>query len=123
VELPFPALERLDAFLRGLRTAKPFVIVFPPIFVTEIPPTGTPESARLAACKAALSRLARAHPGAHLLDFHVDDDIARDPRNFMDAGHYRAPVARTVEARIAAAVTSGTGMGEQSGPAAALLDR
>jgi len=35
------------------------------------------------------------------LDFRLDDDIARDPNNFMDATHYRSNVARFLEGRIA----------------------
>jgi hypothetical protein len=35
------------------------------------------------------------------LDFGLDDDMARDPHNFMDSTHYRSNVARFLEGRIA----------------------
>ena len=38
------------------------------------------------------------------LDFRLDDDIARDPHNFMDSAHYRSNVARLLEGRIAEAL-------------------
>jgi hypothetical protein len=123
VNLPFPALERLAAYLDGLRSSAPFVVVMPPMFITALPRPGTAEAAQVAACKVALGRLVARRPGARLLDFHLDDDVARDPRNFMDVEHYRGDVARRVEASIAAAVNSGAGPRAQSEPFDAPLNR
>ena len=122
-DVRFPAIERLGDFLGRQRSAAPFVIVMPPIFATALPRVGTAEAAHLAACKAALARVASGRPGARLLDFHVDDEVARDPRNFMDTEHYRAEIARKVEAGIAIAISSGAGSRAQSEPAAGPLNR
>jgi len=123
LDLPFPALERLAGYLDGLRPSTPFVVVLPPMFVTALPHPGTFEAAQFAACKVALGRLVARRSGAHLLDFQVDDDLARDPRNFMDVEHYRGDIARKVEASIAVAVNSGAGPQAQSEPIVAPHNR
>ncbi|MGB9056960.1 MAG: hypothetical protein WCC50_00470, partial [Pseudolabrys sp.] len=87
----------------------PVVLVMPPFFANNIPRTGTREAARLAACKSALARLVAARPHSNFLDFHVDDPLTRDPKNFLDPVHYRAPVARRMEQRIAESLRVGNG--------------
>jgi hypothetical protein len=41
---------------------------------------------------------------ADFLDLAVDSELARDPANFMDTIHYRAAVAREIEAQIVSAL-------------------
>ena len=96
----FPAIERLRNVLS--EHAIPFVIVFPPAFVTELPAAGSPAAEIMAECKGAFAHLAESRSG--FIDFAVDGELARDPGNFMDATHYRAGVARQIEARIVAAL-------------------
>jgi hypothetical protein len=36
----------------------------------------------------------------------VDGEIARNPKNFMDEVHYRAPIARIIEADVASALSA-----------------
>jgi hypothetical protein len=99
---PFPAAERFDALLSELAPGVPVIIVFSPVFVTELPTAGSAQADRLAECKGALARLA-ARRGS-FLDFAVDGEIARDPRNFMDSNHYRGNVARLIEQGVVGAL-------------------
>ena len=61
------------------------------------------------ACKAALARLVAGRPNSNFLDFRVDDPVTRDQKNFLDPIHYRAPVARLMEQRIAESLRVGNG--------------
>lgn len=98
----FPALEALDGLLAELPPQTRFMIMMPPAYQAFLPRPGTQEAADLAACKAGVARrLGR--QGIALLDYMVDGPIARDPQNFMDMVHYRAPVARILEDGIIAA--------------------
>jgi hypothetical protein len=95
----FPAIERLDAMLTELAPQTPIAVVFSPVFVTALP--AAKEAMQLRECKGAMARLAAWHRGA-LLDFATDGPIARDPKNFMDLGHYRRNVARLIEDSVIA---------------------
>jgi hypothetical protein len=99
---PFPAIERLQASVATLPADAGIALVYPPVFATELPAAGSTAAELLAECKGALSQVA--HARGTFLDFAVDGEIARNPKNFMDATHYRADVARTMEAQIAAAL-------------------
>jgi hypothetical protein len=103
VKFSFPAIDLLNSALAE-QPALLVAIVMPPVYRTAIPRLGSVLNQRMNACKAAFSNLAerRAHSG--YLDLQIDDDIARDPQNFMDATHYRASVARLLERRIAEAL-------------------
>ena len=67
-----------------------------------MPAAGSAEGDLTAECKGALARLVKER-GA-FIDFAVDGELVRDPINFMDASHYRAGVAREIEARIVGAL-------------------
>jgi hypothetical protein len=97
----FPGLIRLDAVLGELPPATPVVIVMPPQFYTRLPPAGTPAAQFRNACKERIA--ARARRGT-FIDFLVDSEITRTPENFMDDEHYRANIARIIEAEIAGAL-------------------
>ena len=93
----FPAIDRLKA---ELPAGTPLVVVFPPVYVTELP-TGAYALAELKECKARLARLAATTPRGGLLDYLIDSPLARDQASFQDTDHYRAPVARRIEQEIA----------------------
>jgi hypothetical protein len=101
-ERQFPAIERFDALLSGLAPGVPVVMVFSPVFVTELPSAGSAQADLLAKCKGAFARLA-ARRGS-FLDFAVDGELARDSRNFMDSNHYRGNVARLIEQGVVGAL-------------------
>jgi hypothetical protein len=97
----FPGLIRLDAVLGEIPEATPVVIVMPPQFYTRLPPVGTPAAQFRDTCKERIAARAR---GGAFIDFLVDSEIARAPENFMDDEHYRANIARIIEADIAGAL-------------------
>jgi hypothetical protein len=100
----FPGLIRLDAVLGEIPAATPVVIVMPPQFYTRLPPAGTPAAQFRDACKERIAARARRGAGSAFIDFLVDSDIARTPENFMDDEHYRANIARIIEADITGAL-------------------
>jgi hypothetical protein len=104
-EMPFPGIESLASDLNDLYPNAPLILLMPPTFYLALPATSDPTADQIAQCKGALTELAARSRGA-FVDFNVDGDIARDPENFMDPIHYRAPVARMIITPIAAALRS-----------------
>jgi hypothetical protein len=103
-ELRFPAIERLRAGLAGLAADVPLVVATPPSFFSYLPAVGDRNADRIAQCKGAFAQITDERRHGAFIDFEMDDDVARNPQNFMDETHYRAPVARLMESRIAAAL-------------------
>jgi hypothetical protein len=97
---PFPAIDRLAVELAAAPADTPIVILFPPEYYSELPREAAAASP-IAACKARLARLASGAPRRGFLDYFVDSPMARDGGNFDDLEHYRARVARQLEADIA----------------------
>jgi hypothetical protein len=93
----FPAIDRLQA---ELPAGTPLVVVFPPVYITELP-TDAYALAELKECKARFARLATSTPRGGFLDYLIDSPITRDQASFQDIDHYRAPVARRIEQEIA----------------------
>ncbi len=102
----FPAIAKLSKRLESLPPAVPVILVLPPVFYTELPRDGSADAARLSQCKEALARLVASRDGSAFLDFLNDTPVARDPKNFMDAAHYRASVAMLIEAEVAKALAA-----------------
>jgi hypothetical protein len=96
---PFPAIDRLAAELAAA-PGTPLVVVFAPVYATLLS-TDAESLAVLKECKARLARLARSTPRGGFRDFLVDSPLTRDAASFQDTDHYRAPVARRIEAEIA----------------------
>ena len=46
-------------------------------------------------------------PHSNILDYVVDNALTRDPGNFADLIHYRANIARILEAGVAASLRDG----------------
>ncbi len=105
----FPAIAQLSKRLENVPPAVPLIVVLPPVFFTELPRNGSADAARLSQCKEALARLVAGRPGSAFLDFLRDTPVARDPKNFMDAAHYRAGVAMLIEAEIAKVLAAARG--------------
>jgi hypothetical protein len=82
------------------------IVVFPPLFVTALPAINSAAAELMAECKGAFAQLLDRQ--GTFIDFAIDNADARDPRNFMDLSHYRAPLARRIESEIAAAVKTTT---------------
>jgi hypothetical protein len=103
----FPAADRLRAVLQALSADVPVVAVMPPRFYTEVPPDGTSAALRIRACKQAFASVVAGRARSGFLDFRIDNPATRDPRNFVDTRHYRAPIARRIERAIAAMIKDG----------------
>ena len=98
-----PQFPRLGAILRSLPGTVTVVLVFPPREADALPAAGSNGTAAIAACKNAAHELAGADARVRVVDFLIDDSIARDPNNFWDSLHYRGAIARQIEDRIVAA--------------------
>ena len=103
----FPAFEAFDKIIATLPPSLPLVVVMPPQSSVILPESGTPAANELAACKTEISRRIRARNHGHFLDYLIDGELARDPRNFMDNDHYRLSIAFEIEAAIAQALRYG----------------
>lgn len=102
-KLEFPAVDRLAEAIADLPQDAALIVVRPPVFFTSVPAQGSSEAARLDQCQAAFERLLQSRARGGFLNFRVDSEMTRDPRNFLDASHYLSPLAKHVEAGIAAA--------------------
>lgn len=80
------------------------IAYMPPQHRSALPPPGSEKHVRFVGCKHELAQRVRARNGGVLLDFFRDTPESRDAENFMDSGHYRAPMARHIEREIAAAL-------------------
>ncbi len=100
------AAPLLAQFLVSLPAAVPVVLVIPPRYRD---PEATPAASAVArqhACADAYRKVARGRARTAMLDFIEQSDIA-GPDEFWDPIHYRASVARRMEAAIAAALREG----------------
>jgi hypothetical protein len=100
-DAPYPAIDRLRAFIASLPRETPVVIAMPPAYYTALPPPGGNGAARLARCKALLSELVAGRPHSGFADFVVDGPLAHDKNNFIDLIHYQRPMAMLIEDAIA----------------------
>jgi len=103
----FPGVALLDAAIRKLPTDLPVVLLVPPAYYTMLPRAGSLAAAEEQACNAALRKLVAGRPRSNFIDFRVDNAFTRDRANFMDFGHYRAPIARRMEQGIAESIRLG----------------
>lgn len=105
VEGPFPAAARLAEAMRGAPDTR-LILVRPPVYATALPQPGSRAAAADAACRNAFATLAANRPLTRLVDGRQDRPELHDPSLFFDHRHYRQPVARLMEARIAEAISS-----------------
>ncbi len=100
----FTAPPRLRGFLQHLPARDRVVLVIVPRHESALPPEGSAAAETVGACKQAYRDIAANRPETRLLDFLVDDAMARHDENFWDQIHYRKPVARAIEDRLARAL-------------------
>ncbi|WP_237478481.1 hypothetical protein [Lichenibacterium dinghuense] len=100
----FPALDRLGERLAHLPGDARVALVRPPVHASALPPPASTPARAEAACLRATERLAARHAGTILVDLRRGDPGAADDAQWFDDGHYGEPVARRVEAAIAAAL-------------------
>lgn len=104
----FPYINRLAETVADLPPSSAFVVVVPPMFSSALPAPHSLEAARMAQCNAALAQAATSRTGGLFLNFVADNEISRDPTNFIDAIHYRAKLARYMEKSISEAIAGGS---------------
>jgi hypothetical protein len=100
------AAPLLTEFLASLPTAVPVVLVIPPRYRDPHAIPAVPAVARQRACTVAYRKVAHGRAKTAMLDFIEQKDVA-GPDEFWDPIHYRAPVARRMEAAIVAALREG----------------
>jgi hypothetical protein len=103
----FSGVALLDAAIRKLPADAPVVLFVPPAYHTMLPRPGTLAAAEEEACNAALRKVVAGRAHSNFIDFRIDNALTRDRANFMDFGHYRAPIARKIEQGIAESIRLG----------------
>jgi hypothetical protein len=103
----FPGVALLDAAIKKLPADVPVVLLAPPAYYTMLPKPGSLAAAEDQACASALRKLVAGRPHSNFIDFRLDNPLTRDRANFMDFGHYRAPIARRMEQGIAESIKLG----------------
>ncbi len=107
VDPVFPFKTLLEGTIRKLAPDVPVVFVMPPTFYSLVPPSGSQSAAEHAACKAAYRSIIAGRAHSNILDYLVDNALTRDAGNFADLIHYRANIARILEAGVAASLRDG----------------
>jgi hypothetical protein len=100
----FAAVPLLRDFLRDVPATTQIVLVMVPHYYVDLPIPDTPAAAEIDLGKAKFRELAAERPNTFVLDFRNDGELARDRHNFWNRNHYRMPIARLIEAQIAAAL-------------------
>jgi hypothetical protein len=98
----FPAIDGLDHAIAALASTAAVIIVAPPVFFTALPKAGTQQAVRADACKRRLAEAVDGRRHSGFVDMFRDTSLTHNSANFMDDAHYRATVAKLIEARIAA---------------------
>lgn len=83
------------------------VLVVPPNFYAALPTPGTREARERAACNSAFRTLVNGRPNSSLIDYPIDNDLTRNPGNFVDLIHYRSVIAQRIESGIIASLIWG----------------
>jgi hypothetical protein len=96
----FPAMDHIVEALDKLAPRSLVVFVYPPAHVSDLPEQGTDDWRATKTCKYELARRVAAHPNWRYLDYFLDTPETRNADNFVDNNHYRAPLARKIEADI-----------------------
>jgi hypothetical protein len=100
----FAAVALLRNFFGELAANTKVILLLPPRYVSSLPAAGSPAAQIEGECKASYRRLVDSRTRTKLIDFAIDNELARSNLNFWDLIHYRATVARQIEATITAAL-------------------
>lgn len=100
-----PAAALLREVVEGLPPDLVVVLISPPVFVAGLPAAGSEAAANESRCLATFAALAAERPQTVWIDRRTDGPENRDPANFFDQTHYRASLARDIEAVIAREVS------------------
>ncbi|HLH96744.1 MAG TPA: hypothetical protein VKW08_16655 [Xanthobacteraceae bacterium] len=90
----FSGVKRLQEAISALSPQTIVALVFMPYAKSALPAPDSRAATVLAECKVQFNEIARSRPGTFIIDRLVDDDVARDPRNFQDPTHVTDAYAR-----------------------------
>ncbi|MBR0679931.1 hypothetical protein GXW74_05490 [Roseomonas eburnea] len=99
----FPQHALLAERLAALPAVTRAVLFFVPYHVSLQPRPGTLDEQRMEACRAAITRIAKARPGTALADFMIPSPITREDTHYWDPQHYRIGIAERLARGLAAA--------------------
>jgi hypothetical protein len=100
----FAAAPLLRQLLAVLPPEATVVLVVPPRYRAAAPAPGSPAAAQEQACLRLYGEIARGRPRTALIDFAARPAFSDAADLWWDPIHYRAPVAREMEAEIATAL-------------------
>lgn len=102
----FPWIDRLTQELAAIPAGVSVVLVAPPHFQGTMPLAGTAQAQAERACAARLADVARKRARTAFVDLRSETSRLGDIRYFWDTTHYTSDVAREIETRIGAALTT-----------------
>lgn len=102
---PYPAAAALEALMNA-SPGTALILLRPPVYHKVLPLPGSADARADAGCRDAFAALAARRPRTALIDWRSDRPELHDPNQFFDQTHYRQPIARLVEADIAAALAA-----------------
>jgi hypothetical protein len=100
----FVAADRLGYFFHELPSETAILLLFVPRHHSSLSPPNSAVARYEEQCKQRFRDLAAHRNRTAVVDLLTDGPIAQEDRNFWDRIHYRAPVARLIEADIAEAL-------------------
>lgn len=101
---PYPAVGALETLVSST-PGTALILLRPPLYHRALPVEGSTGATADAACRDAFAALAARRPRTALIDWRRDRPELHDPNQFFDQSHYRQPIARLIEADIAAALS------------------
>ena len=104
-----PALPGLAAALTALPPGTRKILAFMPSEIRQHGPAGSDLDTMLAACKAAITGIARRIPGSLVVDFQFPSPITLQQDNYWDPLHYRIGIADRIMRDLAAAAAGQAG--------------
>ena len=99
----FPQHALLAERLAALPAATRAVLFFVPYHVSLQPQPNTLDGQRMAACRDAITAIARARPGTVVADFMIPSAITREDTHYWDPLHYRIGIAERLARGLAEA--------------------
>jgi hypothetical protein len=103
---PHSAAETLRSALNTFRADTHVVVILTPLYRSPVETASFDEATGVAACRAEIQMVLGNRPRTSVIDGWRDTAFNRDRSRFLDAVHFREPVARDIEASIAAALKS-----------------
>ncbi len=105
VPVVLPSMALLSGGLAALPAETRKILAFMPSEIGQHGVPGSDAAALLAACKSAVTDIARRTPGSLVVDFQIDSPITRKRDNYWDPLHYRIGIADRIMQDLADAAS------------------